>query len=414
LEERNRDLTESLEQQTATSEILRVIASSPTDLQAVLDQIARSAVQLCTAADAHIIRISGDVQNYVAHFGVPPPGGVDLSNASEIPLTARTPVGLAMLERRTVHIRDARERAEFPTVPDTQKVERTSLAVPLVNEDRAIGAILVRRPDLRPMTDAEIALMETFADQAVIAIENARLFDELTQLNHTLEGRVAEQVDELERVSRLRRYLAPQLADAIVSSGDESVLDNHRRQITAVFCDLRGFTPFAETAEPEEVMGVLAEYHAALGELVHQYQGTIEHFAGDGVMVFFNDPLPQPDHTERAVRLSIGLRDRITELALVWRRQGHQLGFGVGIAMGYATLGRIGFEGRFDYAAVGTVCNLAARLCAECAAGQILLSERVYGLVEDIVEVEQLGQLMLKGFHRPVDAVNVLGLRGPV
>jgi class 3 adenylate cyclase/CheY-like chemotaxis protein len=234
---------------------------------------------------------------------------------------------------------------------------------------------------------------------------------ELAALNGDLERRVAEQVDELERVGRLRRFLAPQLAEAIVSAGDEAALASHRRQITVVFCDLRGFTAFAETAEPEEVMTVLSEYHAALGELIYRFGGTIEHFAGDGVMVFFNDPLPQSDHVERAVRMAVAMRERVGQLARGWRRQGHALDFGVGIALGYATLGRIGFEGRFDYAAIGTVTNLAARLCGEAAGGQILVSQRVQAAVEGLVEGEELGELTLKGFLRPVAAYNLIGLR---
>jgi adenylate cyclase len=287
-----------------------------------------------------------------------------------------------------------------------------------VHGDQAIGMLDLYRDRTRPYGPREIALLETFADQATIALAHTRLFQELqrrttelAELNRTLEARVDAQVKDLERVGRLRRYLAPQLADLIVSSGDESMLESHRRQITVVFCDLRWFTAFAETAEPEEVMGVLGEYHAVLGELVRRFAGTIEHFAGDGLLVFFNDPVPQPDHAARAVRMAVGMRERVSELARGWRRQGYELGFGVGIAMGYATLGRIGFEGRFDYAAIGTVTNLAARLSGEAANGQILISGRVHGAVEQLIEGEELAELTLKGFHRPVAAVNVAGLR---
>jgi class 3 adenylate cyclase len=234
---------------------------------------------------------------------------------------------------------------------------------------------------------------------------------ELAELNRTLEARVRQQVDELERVGRLRRYLSPQLAELIVSSGDESVLESHRREITVVFCDLRGYTAFAETAEPEELMGMLREYHAALGELIFCYEGTLERFAGDGLMVWFNDPLPCEDPAGRAVRMALAMRGRVGELAAGWRKRGHELGFGVGIAQGYATLGRIGFEGRFDYAAIGTVTNLAARLCGEAGSGQILVSRRVYAAVEERVEAEAVGELALKGLLRPVPAYNVVGLR---
>jgi class 3 adenylate cyclase/CheY-like chemotaxis protein len=235
---------------------------------------------------------------------------------------------------------------------------------------------------------------------------------ELAELNRTLEARVERQVDELERIGRLRRYLPRQLADLIVSSGDEQILESHRRQITVVFCDLRGFTHFAETAEPEEVMAVLREYHAALGELIHRFEGTLERFTGDGLMVFFNDPLPQPDHAERAVRMALAMRERVAELTGRWRRLGHELDFGVGIAQGYATLGRIGFEGRFDYAAIGTVTNLAARLCSEAEPGQILIAQRVYGMVDSLVEVQSVGALTLKGFSRPVPVYNLLAMLG--
>ena len=234
---------------------------------------------------------------------------------------------------------------------------------------------------------------------------------ELAELNRTLEARVQQQVDELERVGRLRRYLAPQLAEAIVSSGDESLLESHRRQITVVFCDLRGFTAFAESAEPEEVMGVLGAYHAALGELIFRFEGTLERFAGDGLMVFFNDPLPIPDHAERAVRMAVAMRERVGELAAGWRKLGYELGFGVGIAQGYATLGKIGFEGRYDYAAIGTVTNLAARLCGDAAEGQILIAQRLHAALEALVEAEPIDPLTLKGFLRPVPAYAVVALK---
>jgi class 3 adenylate cyclase len=197
----------------------------------------------------------------------------------------------------------------------------------------------------------------------------------------------------------------------IVSLGDEKLLESHRREITVVFCDLRGFTAFAETAEPEEVMGVLREYHAAMGALIFQFEGTLERFAGDGLMVFFNDPLPCPDPPARAVRMAVGMRERVSELAAAWRKRGHELGFGVGIALGYATLGRIGFEGRSDYGAIGPVTNLAARLCDEARGGQILISQRVYGEVEGLVDAEPAGELVLKGFHRPLTAYNILRLK---
>ncbi len=234
---------------------------------------------------------------------------------------------------------------------------------------------------------------------------------ELAEWNRALAARVRQQVEQLERLGRLRRFLAPQLADLVVSAGDEHILESHRREITVVFTDLRGFTAFAELAEPEDVMGVLHEYHAAMGELIFQFEGTLERFTGDGLMVFFNDPLPCPDPPGQAVRMAVAMRARVAELAQGWRRRGYALGFGVGIAVGYATLGKIGFEGRWDYGAIGNVTNQAARLCAEARPDQILVTQRVHQAIEGQAETEPLGALTLKGFRRPVEAYNVVALR---
>jgi class 3 adenylate cyclase len=233
---------------------------------------------------------------------------------------------------------------------------------------------------------------------------------ELAAWNQQLEQRVEEQVAELERMGRLRRFLSPQIADLVLSSGDESFLESHRCEITVVFCDLRGFTGFAETVEPEDLMLVVRQYHAALGDLVHRFEGTLDRFTGDGVIAFFNDPLPCPDAPARAVRMAVAMRNRISALAEEWRRLGHDLQFGVGVAQGHATLGRVGFEGRLDYTAMGTVTNLAARLCAHAGPGQILISQRVFAASEDIMTAEPVGELELHGFSRPTRAYNVLGL----
>jgi adenylate cyclase len=233
---------------------------------------------------------------------------------------------------------------------------------------------------------------------------------ELAEWNQELEAKVKAQVLELERVGRLRRFLAPQVAGLVVESGDESFLTSHRSEITAVYCDLRGFTAFAETSEPEEVMSVLRDYHEALGDLVFRFEGTLEHFAGDGLLVFFNDPLPAPDAPERAVRMAVAMRSRVEELAEGWKRRGHDLGFGVGIAQGYATLGRVGFEGRYDYAAIGTVTNLCARLSGAAQRGQILATQRVVSAAAEIAVTRPLGPMELRGMSRPVDVFDVLGL----
>ncbi|OLB76147.1 MAG: adenylate/guanylate cyclase domain-containing response regulator [Alphaproteobacteria bacterium 13_2_20CM_2_64_7] len=235
---------------------------------------------------------------------------------------------------------------------------------------------------------------------------------DLAAWNQTLEQRVADQLTEIERVGRLKRFLSPQIADLVVSSGDsERVLESHRRAVTVVFCDLRGFTSFAETAEPEEVMAVLGAYHDVLGPLIHRYEGTLERFAGDGLNVLFNDPLPCPDPSVRAVRMAVEMRAAVANLALKWRKLGHELGFGMGIAHGYATLGRIGFEGRYDYSAIGTVVTLAARLCNEARSGQILVDGKVHMVVEALTNTEPLGELALKGMQRPVSVFNILAMR---
>jgi class 3 adenylate cyclase/CheY-like chemotaxis protein len=262
------------------------------------------------------------------------------------------------------------------------------------------GALVARVRSILRIKDLHDTVHEQARRLAVQA-------EELVQWNRTLEERVAEQLTKIGQMDRLRRFLSPQIAELIVSSGSEAVLEGHRREITVVFCDLRGFTGFSETAEPEEVVNVLREYHATLGILIHKYEATLERFAGDAIMVWFNDPLPCPEPSTRAVRMAVEMRAGIGGLAGKWQKLGHELGFGIGIAQGYATLGRIGFEGRFDYAAIGNVVNLAARLCGEAANGQILIDRKVHAAVESLVATEPAGEFTLKGFHRPIAAFNV-------
>jgi adenylate cyclase len=288
--------------------------------------------------------------------------------------------------------------AEYPISADLQRRwgYRTALSVPLIRHGIGIGGIAIRRMEVQPFTQKQIELLETFADQAAIAIANVELFQ-------TVERQRGE----------LSRFLSPQVAALITSEQGAKMLEGHRRQITVAFCDLRGFTAFAETAEPEEVLGVLRDYHRAMGELIVGHQGTLEHFAGDGMMVFFNDPLPVERHELQAVRMACAMRESFDEMALAWRKRGYELGFGVGIATGYATLGRIGFEGRYDYAAIGNVVILAQRLSAEAKAGQILLSQRVHAAVEVDAETTAVGDLTLKGFTRPVPAYAAESVKTP-
>jgi adenylate cyclase len=269
----------------------------------------------------------------------------------------------------------------------------------------------INQPELLARVRSLLRIKELYdKSQDLYATVEAQA-QKLAEWNHTLEQRVSEQVGQLERLGRLKRFFAPQIAELILAGATDDPLKSHRRELTVVFGDLRGFTAFAETADPEEVMGVLSEYHAVMGELIVAHEGTLERFTGDGMMVFFNDPVPVEDAPERAVRMAVGMRASIAALREKWLKRGYELDHGVGVAIGYATIGAIGFEGRWDYTPVGTVVNLAARLCAEARPGQILISQRLLTTVERLVDVEPVGELTLKGFHRPITAFNVLRVK---
>jgi GAF domain-containing protein len=428
LTERSADLTEALEQQTATSEVLQVISSSSGILEPVFATMLEKAVRICDAKFGNIYRWDGEALHIVATHNTPPAFAEDRRRSPYRPYP-KSPIGQMLAAKTVVHVNDVTTEEVYLAQHDPVAVSavalggtRTLLGVPLLNKGEMIGAFFLSRQEVRPFSEKQIALVKNFAAQAVVAIENARLLNELRErtgqlevqsnevvkLNQQLEQRVADQVGEIERMGRLRRFLPPQVADLIVASGTEKQLESHRREITALFCDLRGFTGFSESADPEDVMALLRDYHAAIGEVIIKYSGTLERYAGDGVMVVFNDPVPVDNPALQAVLMALEMRDAIGALTEKWRRLGHDIGFGIGIAHGFATLGTIGFEGRFDYAAIGTVSNVASRLCDEAKPGQILISPRVLMAVEDAVTVEPVGEFALKGIRRPLAAFNVV------
>ena len=406
------ELRQSLEQQTATADVLKVISRSATDLRPVFETIAHNSVHLCGATYGVVFRFDGEMISVGAHHNLEQAGLDALHQMFPISPNTSALVGRAILERKVLHIADVAAEPDDTYAATHQALGlRTFLAVPMLRDRNPIGAIALFRREVGLFSDRQIELVKAFADQAVIAIENARLLRDLNKLNQQLEQRVTDQVSEIERMGRLRRFLPPQVADLIVTSGTEKQLESHRREITALFCDLRGFTGFSESSDPEDVMALLREYHAAIGEIINTYGGTLERYAGDGVMVVFNDPIPVDNPALQAVLMAIDMRAAIGALIEKWRRLGHEIGFGIGVAHGFATLGTIGFEGRFDYAAIGTVSNVASRLCDEAKAGQILISPRVLMAVEKDITVETAGEFALKGIRRPLTAYNVLATK---
>lgn len=438
VEARTRDLAQSINELKVLEEVGRAVASS-LDLNAVLPTIAARALEI-SHADAVVI-YGYDAQR--RRFNLVEADGIDKSaegdhvtidegeNILSDAAKSGEPIAIADLDHAAAQpLRDVAVKAGFHAV----------LVVPLVDQQGTLGSLVVLRRSSGAFEGSLTGLMRTFANQAVLAMRNARLFTEVDHKSHaletahetvraqadklreqteqlknwnkSLEERVATQLGEIERIRKLERFLAPQVAQLIASSDSpEGLLTSQRREVTVVFCDLRGFTAFTEATEPEEAMNVLREYHAALGKLIFKYEGTLDKYAGDGVMILFNAPIQFEDHTTRAVKMAVEMRDTIGPLTERWRNRGHSLGFGIGIALGYATLGQVGFEQRLEYAAIGSVTNLASRLCGEARANQIVVSRRVYGMVEQSVEARALDDLQLKGFNHPVLAMEILSWR---
>jgi class 3 adenylate cyclase/HAMP domain-containing protein len=441
VKERTRDLAQSINELKVLEEVGRAVSSS-LDLNAVLPTVAARALEI-THADAVLIYgydAANRTFNLTESIGIDKAAegkhlAIDADNSPLGEAAAKSePIAIPNLVDITDHpLRDVVVEAGFQSV----------LIVPLVDQQGILGSLVVLRQNAGEFSDNLIGLMKTFAHQSVLAMRNARLFSEvdhksrelemanstvreqadklqeqthqLIDWNKSLEERVETQLGEIERIRRLERFLAPQVAQLIASGdGHEGLLDSHRREVTVVFCDLRGFTAFTETTEPEEAMNVLREYHAALGELIFRYEGTLDRYAGDGVMILFNAPIQFEDHVKRAVKMSVEMRDAIGQLTEKWRNRGHNLGFGIGIALGYATLGQIGVEQRLEYAAIGSVTNLASRLCDEAKANQIVVSRRVYGMVEPWVEGHAIDDLNLKGFNHPILAAEITSWREEV
>ena len=386
------------EREEAVHEVLQAMSRSGFDLGETLQTVIEHAVKLARADHGDIYRRDGAAFQSVAGSGVAADNVSyrELDSRREYGADRGTAIGRALLERRPVHIHDVLADPDY-TLRAAQEAAgfRTMLGVPMLKDGEVVGLFSLWRREVRPFSEREIAIVATFAEQALIAIDNVDLY-----------ATIQRQREELAR-------FAPQVAGLLSSPDGERLLTGHRREISVLYSDLRGFTAFAETAEPEEVLGVLRQYHEVVGALTVARGGTVEHFAGDGLMVFFNDPVTIDDHPRAALLTAIDMRERFDELAVGWRRRGYDLGLGIGITVGYASIGRIGFEGRYDYAAVGNAVILAARLSSAAAAGEILLSQRAFVEVDPIVVSEEVNDLELKGFSRPVTAYRVVALREP-
>ena len=421
-----KELEIRLECGAAISEILQIINRSRNDYRPVFDTMLEKATALCQAPFAFLLLVNSAKTHLeiVASRGTRPEF-VELLTANALTVDpTQSATARSLHEKSVIHIDDLSADRHYldrqPHRVHAVEVEgiRTFLAVPLISGEQSLGVITLYRREVHPFRGSHIDLVKTFAEQAVIAIENVRQFKELDArteevqvLNTELESRVESQVSELERMGRLKRFLSPAVAETVVSSGNDKLLSSHRALIAVMFCDIRGFTAFCETAEPEETIEVLQTYHEAMGRLINDHRAGVDHRSGDGIMVIFNDPLPCDDPGNSALKLAIAMRDEMAVLCEDWRKLGYRLGFGIGISLGYATVGVVGSAGRYEYTASGTAVNTAARLCDEAGDGEILLSPRAYRAVEDSVDVEPAGQFTLKGIQAPVEVVRLIGQR---
>jgi len=417
-------LDQAFEREVATREILQIISQNRDDEKPVFEAILENASRLCSAPLTYLSMVNDDRTHITvpARRGSFAKFGTLLDNFC-VPINgSKLALARAITEQTVIRLDDIEEdelyRSREPNRVTMVEDEgaRSLLVVPLISDNIGVGSITLYRREVSPFSDEEVALFQSFAAQAVIAVENVRQFkaletltEEVQALNAGLEERVAAQVSEIERISRLKRFLPPQVADAIVSSGNDEVLGSHRVLLGVLFCDIRGFTAFCETAEPEETIEVLQTYHEEMGKLIAAHGAGVDARAGDGIMVLFNDPLACDDPAGDALRLGMAMQLRMKELGKRWRRYGHKLGFGVGISLGYATVGIVGSAGRYDYTASGTAVNLAARLCDQAADGEILISPRAYAAIEDDFNADAIGEMSLKGIHAPVEVYRVAG-----
>ncbi len=411
-----RELERRLEREAATREILQIISESREDEQPVFEAILERACKLCEAPSAGLLL--GTSQDELVTFAASAGANkkvTDALRAANLPMDANASYSArAILEEKLYHLEDMGEGDLYKSGADFVRNNVDSLGIrsvifaPLMGQHGALGVMALFREEVRRFEPNQVELVESFAAQAAIAIENVRQFKALETLNAELEDRVDKQVGEIERMGKLKRFLPAAVADTVVSQGSEKMLSSHRALLGVLFCDIRGFTAFCETAEPEETIEVLQTYHEEMGKLINEHGAGVDHRMGDGIMVLFNDPVPCDDPAGDAVRLGIAMRSHMVEIAGKWKKLGHRLGFGVGVSLGYATVGMVGYEGRSDYTASGTAVNLAARLCDRAEDGEILMSPRAYTAVEDDFEGEPTGEIKLKGIREPVEVYRLL------